>query len=148
MPLFAGSTRSELKLVSELTTRLMLPAGKVLARRGQRPRCEFVIVLDGTAEARRDDRLVEQIGTGSHFGEIGLIRGIREPATVTASADMTVDVVGVREFRTLYSLLDAFRVRVTHELDRRIASWITTGSPLGAAPMLVERAAPTVKEGV
>jgi hypothetical protein len=45
--------------------------------------------------------------------------------------------VGPREFRALYSLLGAFRVRVTHELDRRVASWITEGPPVSVTPMLV-----------
>jgi CRP-like cAMP-binding protein len=102
----------------------MLPPDKVLAHQGQRPSA-FVIVLHGTAQARRDGRHVEDIVTGSYFGEISLVRGICEPADVIARTDLTVDVVGRREFRALYSRLDGFRERVDHELDRRVASWLT-----------------------
>ena len=49
---------------------------------------------------------------------------------------MTVDVVGQREFRALYSVLDGFRQRVDHELDRRVTSWITARSTVTAATML------------
>jgi CRP/FNR family transcriptional regulator, cyclic AMP receptor protein len=127
LPLFAGCSRSELRLVSGVTTRLWLPPGKVLAHQGERPSA-FVIVLDGIAEAGRHERHVEEIATGSYFGEISLVRGIGEPATVIAQTDLTVDVVGPREFRALYSLLDGFRERVDHEIDRRIASWLTPRS--------------------
>jgi CRP-like cAMP-binding protein len=131
LPLFAGCSRSELRLVSEVTTRLWLPPGKVLAHQGQRPSA-FVIVLDGTAQARRGGQHVEEITTGSYFGEISLVRGICEPATIIARTDLTVDVVGPREFRALYSLLDRFRERVDHELDRRVASWLTPRSTVTA----------------
>jgi CRP/FNR family transcriptional regulator, cyclic AMP receptor protein len=131
LPLFAGCSRSELRLVSGATTPLMFPPGKVLAHEGERPSA-FVIVMDGTAEARRDGQHVEEIGTGSYFGEISLVRGIREPATVVAQTDMTVDVVGQREFRALYSVLRGFRERVAYEADRRVASWITPRSSVTA----------------
>ena len=131
LPLFAGWSRSELRLVSGVTTRLILPPGKVLAHQGQQPSA-FVIVLDGIAEARRDGRHVEEIATGSYFGEISLVRGICEPATVIAQTDLTVDVVGQREFRTLYSLVDGFRERVDHELNRRVTRWITPRSTVTA----------------
>src|SRR5262249_41019131 len=100
LSLFAGGSRSELRLVDAVTTRLILPRGTVLAQQGPRPSA-FVILWDGPAAAHRDGQHVEDIGTGSHFGEISLVRGIREPATVIAQTDITVDVVGAREFRTL-----------------------------------------------
>ena len=131
LPLFVGRLRSELRLVSGVTTRSVLPAGKVLAHEGARPSA-FVIVLDGIAAARRDGRPVEAIGTGSYFGEISLVRGIREPAAVIAQTDVTVDVVGQREFRALYSVLVGFRERVDHEVDRRVARWFTPRSTVTA----------------
>jgi CRP-like cAMP-binding protein len=127
LPLFAGCSRSELQLVSGAMTRLMLPPGAVLTHEGARASA-FVIVTNGTAEARRNGQPVEEIGAGGHFGEISLVRGIREPATVIAETDITVDVVGQREFRALYSVLDGFRERVDHELNRRIARWLTPRS--------------------
>ena len=60
------------------------------------------------------------------------MRGIREPATVIAQTDVTVDVVGQREFRALYSVLAGFRERVDHEVDRRVASWFTPRSTVTA----------------
>jgi CRP-like cAMP-binding protein len=131
MPLFAECSRSELRLATGVATRLVVPRGTVLARQGAQPSA-FVIVMDGVADVRRDGRPIEVIATGGHFGEISLVRGICEPVTVVARTDVTVDVVGRREFRSLYSLVDGVRTRVDHELDRRVARWITPRSTVVA----------------
>jgi hypothetical protein len=123
-PLFATCSRSELRLVSAVTTRLVVPPGKVLVHEGARPSA-LVVVRDGAADARRDGRQVEAISTGGHFGEIALVRGICEPGTVVARTPMTVDVVGPREFRTLYAVVDSFRDAIDREIDRRVPSWLT-----------------------
>jgi CRP-like cAMP-binding protein len=136
IPLFAGCSRAQLQLASRLTTPLTLPAGKILAHQGARP-SQFVIVVNGIAEARRDDRPIEVIGPGQYFGEISLVRSIREPATVIARTDITIDIIAKHDFRTLYSLLDTFRHHVDHELDQRVASWITPRPTHAATATLV-----------
>jgi CRP-like cAMP-binding protein len=122
-PLFAGCSRSQLRLVSGAATGLSPEAGTVLARQGGR-RGAFVIVLDGTAEVWRDGQPIDEIGPGGYFGEIALIRRIREPAGIVARTAMTVDVIGEREFAVLYADLARFRRRLDHDLDRRLANWI------------------------
>ena len=130
-PLIARSSRSERRLVVAVTTPLVRPPGTVLARQGARPSA-FVILLDGTAEARRDGRRVEAISPGTHFGEIALVRGIGEPATVIAQTQVSIGVVGPREFRNLYAVLDGFRDGIDRELDRRVPTWLTPRSTVRA----------------
>ncbi len=130
LPLFAGCSRSQLRQVSRAATRLSPGARTVLVRQGQRPR-QFVIVLSGTAEVWRDGQPIDEIGAGGYFGEIGLIRRIREPASIVARTAMTVDVIAERdviakrEFAALYADLALVRQRMDHELDRRLAKWIS-----------------------
>jgi CRP-like cAMP-binding protein len=95
----------------------------VLARQGEQGR-QFVIVLGGTAEVWRDGQPIDEIGAGGYFGEIALIRRIREPASIVARTAMTVDVIAKREFAALYADLAPVRQRMDHELDRRLAKWI------------------------
>ena len=139
LPLLAGCSRSDLRLVSGVATRCIVPPGTVLAHQGAQPSA-FVMVLDGFAEARRDGRPVDAIGAGSHLGEISLVRGTCEPVTAVSRTDMTVDVVGRREFRSLYSLVDGFRARIDREIERRVARWLTPRSTVGAdTPLTLTR---------
>jgi CRP-like cAMP-binding protein len=138
LPLFAGCTRSELRRVSAVATRLTVGAGTVLARRGHRAR-QFVIVLSGTAEVWRDGRRIDEIGPGGSFGEIALVRRIGEPAGVVARGAMTLDVIGSREFATLYADLAPVRRSLDRELDRRVTTWLRASdgrSPRTRVPMV------------
>jgi CRP-like cAMP-binding protein len=109
-------------------------AGAVLVRQGQRSG-QFVIVLDGTAELRRDGYPVDEIGPGGFFGEIALVRRLVEPADVVARTPLTVDVIAPREFASLYDLIEPVRRRIDSVLDERLARWIRpSASPATANP--------------
>jgi hypothetical protein len=123
LPLFAGCSRSQRHQVARAATRLSPAARTVLVREGARRR-QFVIVLDGTAEVWRHGQLIDEIGAGGFFGEITLVQGGSEPATVVAATAMTVDVIARREFATLYADIAPLGRRIDHELDRRPATWI------------------------
>jgi CRP-like cAMP-binding protein len=146
LPLFAGCSRSQLRQVAAAATRLSPGAATVLVRQGERPR-QFVIVLDGTAEVWREGQRIDEIGAGGDFGEIALIRRIREPASVVARTAMTVDVIAWWEFAALYADLALVRQRLDQELDRRLAKWIPASdarSPHAATdlPFLLSPPAP------
>jgi CRP-like cAMP-binding protein len=126
LPLFAGCSRAQLRRVSRAATRLHLGAGSVLARQGER-RPQFVIVLGGTAEVWRDGQPIDEIGAGGNFGEVALVRRIREPASIVAGTAMTIDVIEEREFEALYLDLALVRRRMDRALDWRLAKWLSLG---------------------
>jgi CRP-like cAMP-binding protein len=135
VPLCAGCSASQLRDVGRAASRLHLAAGAVLVREGQRSG-QFVIVLDGTVEVRRDGCPVDEIGAGGFFGEIALVRRLAEPADVVARTPLTVDVVAPREFASLYAQIDPVRRRIDDALDERIARWIRPSvSPEVATPI-------------
>jgi CRP-like cAMP-binding protein len=119
---FRGCSRRDLRFLSALSTRIELPAGRVLARQGEHRR-EFVVVVRGTADLRRDGRLIERLGPGNYYGEFALLAGIPQPATVTAHTPLTVDVMAERDFRCAFSLLPSMRAHIGREFDRRAAAW-------------------------
>jgi Cyclic nucleotide-binding domain/Glyoxalase/Bleomycin resistance protein/Dioxygenase superfamily len=129
LPLFDGCSLAQLRQVSSAAMPLRLEAGTVLVRQGT-PGRQFVFVREGTADVWRDGRRVDEIGPGGHFGEIALIRRIREPASIVARTAMTVDVIAKRDpiakrdFAALYADLAPFRRCIDVELDRRLARWI------------------------
>lgn len=77
-----------------------LPAGTPLIEEGEEGDAFFVII-DGTASVKKGDRLLADVGPGASFGELALIDGEPRSASVIATADVSVAVLGVRMFRTL-----------------------------------------------
>jgi CRP/FNR family transcriptional regulator, cyclic AMP receptor protein len=97
VPLFSTCSRKDLQKLGKASDEIAVKAGKVLVEEG-RPGHEFFLIEDGTAEVRRKNRKVATLGRGQFFGELSLLdRGPRS-ATVVAESDMTLVVLGQREF--------------------------------------------------
>jgi len=97
VPLFSTCSRKDLQKLGKASDEIEVKAGKVLVEEG-RPGHEFFLIEDGTAEVRRKNRKVATLGRGQFFGELSLLdRGPRS-ATVIANTDMTLVVLGQREF--------------------------------------------------
>jgi CRP-like cAMP-binding protein len=109
VPLFAGLSKQDLRLVSALATEMELPAGKVITVEG-RTGYEFV-------EVQRGGRAIASRGPGDYVGEIALIADRPRTATVVAKSRVSVAVIGRREF---HALLD--RVPELAELLRAVVA--------------------------
>jgi CRP/FNR family cyclic AMP-dependent transcriptional regulator len=97
VPLFSTCSRKDLQKLGKASDEIAVKEGKVLVEEGK-PGHEFFLIEDGTAEVRRKNRKVATLGRGQFFGELSLLdRGPRS-ATVIADTDMTLVVLGQREF--------------------------------------------------
>jgi CRP/FNR family transcriptional regulator, cyclic AMP receptor protein len=97
VPLFSTCSRKDLQKLGKASDEIAVKEGKVLVEEGK-PGHEFFLIEDGTAEVRRNNRKVATLGRGQFFGELSLLdRGPRS-ATVIADTDMTLVVLGQREF--------------------------------------------------
>ena len=97
VPLFSTCSRKDLQKLGKASDEIAVRGGKVLVEEGKRGH-EFFLIEDGTAEVRRKNRKVATLGRGQFFGELSLLdRGPRS-ATVVADTDMTLVVLGQREF--------------------------------------------------
>ena len=95
--LFRACSNKELTIIGRASDEVRVPAGKVLCEEGS-PGHEFYLVLEGEAAVSRKKKKVATVGPGQYFGEMALLdRGPRS-ATVTAATDMTLLVLGQREF--------------------------------------------------
>ena len=121
----------ERRRLERLRTAFPVRAGTVLAREG-RPCVEFGVVVEGTALVTRDGRFVALLEPGQSFGELGLVRALPNPVTITAGTEVTLAVMNVREFHSAYTTMPAFRAHVDHEIDRRLATWL---GPRTSAPV-------------
>lgn len=89
VPLFSGCTKRQLKEISEVTTELIIPAEKVLAREGD-VGLEMFIIIDGTASVTRDGRRVATLSAGDVVGELAVISGCPRNATVAAETELRI----------------------------------------------------------
>ncbi|MCI0397258.1 MAG: cyclic nucleotide-binding domain-containing protein [Chloroflexi bacterium] len=90
MPLFATLSPQQLAAVDARLRRLSVPAGRVIARRGQL-RTDLFIVLRGQVEASQPgpagQPIAERYGPGEHFGEYALFADSPYTATYQAVSD-------------------------------------------------------------
>ena len=128
---FARCTRKQRRIVDQLTTELSVHAGTVLARRGGAAR-EYIVIVDGCASAMVDGRVVASLGAGDDFGGGCIARNLTHPTTIVADTAMTLLVMGVREFRTAYSLVPSLHSHVDGEIARRVPGSAPTADPVGA----------------
>jgi CRP/FNR family transcriptional regulator, cyclic AMP receptor protein len=98
IPLFAVLSRKGRKAVAQRTDEIDLEAGRHIVRQGEWA-YEFFTILEGTAEVRRGDQYLADLGPGDFFGEMGLVEDTRRNASVIAKTPMTVVVMTAQAFR-------------------------------------------------
>ena len=100
IPIFAELSKRELRAVSRLMTQIEVKEGRALTREGEVGR-EFMIILDGSAVVRRKGRKIAELGPGDFLGELAVLSGAPRTADVTATTDMTLEMLNRREFMSL-----------------------------------------------
>jgi CRP-like cAMP-binding protein len=121
VPLFAGLSKSQLQEISSLATRLDLPAGRNLTTQGATGQ-EFIIVLEGDVEVIVDGAVVATPTAGECYGEIALLDSRPRTASVVATTDVIVDVIGRREFRELLTRQPQIAEHLRRTMAERLAS--------------------------
>jgi CRP/FNR family cyclic AMP-dependent transcriptional regulator len=118
--LFSGLSREELRRLSRVTDEVVVPAGTTLIHEGAFAH-EFLLIEAGSAEVRRDGRLLATLGPGDFAGEIGAIHDARRNATVTASSELTAIVMTARDLRDLARELPSVAARLDAAIAARTA---------------------------
>jgi CRP/FNR family cyclic AMP-dependent transcriptional regulator len=120
VPLFARCSRAELKEIAMLADEIDLKEGKEMTREGA-PGREFFVLLEGTADVKKNSRRVNTLGPGDFFGEIALVS--REPRTATVVATSPVRALVITEWSFRQLLDDAPRVKtkVMEAMAQRLA---------------------------
>jgi CRP-like cAMP-binding protein len=100
VPLFQNLSAKQLAVIDRLVTMIDVPAGRELIRQGESG-LEFVVVVDGEAEVRRDGEVIAVRGPGTFFGEMALLLDRPRNASVVARTAMSIDVINRHDFRRL-----------------------------------------------
>jgi CRP-like cAMP-binding protein len=117
--IFADLPKKDLLLLDRHVTPTRVSAGTELAREGFAP-LQFVLLVDGTASVRRGGRLIARLGPGSAIGELSLLDGGAQSATVTADEDCAVLAVAANEFRAMLDESPGFAKNLLKSLAQRL----------------------------
>jgi len=92
-----GCTSRERAAIRRRADLIDLPAGTVLIREGDRSRW-FYALVNGDVSVTTDGNTVGRVAAGEPVNEVDVLRNEASAVTVTADTDVSVLVMGRREF--------------------------------------------------
>jgi CRP/FNR family cyclic AMP-dependent transcriptional regulator len=119
VPLFAGLSKKELRLVAGHTEEVVVQAGKVLCREGESAN-EFGLIISGGAEVTRAGRRLAKLGPGEFYGEMAILDASPRSATVTATTACELIVMHRRDFSLLIDSVPGIARKVLAGLASRL----------------------------
>jgi CRP/FNR family cyclic AMP-dependent transcriptional regulator len=121
IPLFAGLSKDDQRVVAQYADEVDVEAGTVLAQEG-RLAYEFFAIKEGTADVTLGGQHAAALGPGDFFGEIGLLAGDRRVATVVATSKMSLVVLTGSQLRAIDSRMPGVGDRIRSAMAQRIAA--------------------------
>lgn len=123
VPLFAHTSKRELEQIAQIADEIDLREGKEMTRQGERGR-EFFVLLEGTADVKKNGRRINKLTNGDFFGEIALVSDTPRTATVVATSPVRALVITDRAFNRLLKDSPEIQSKVLSALAARLApSW-------------------------
>jgi CRP-like cAMP-binding protein len=120
VPLFSRLSKQALEEVARIADEIDFGEGKVLTKEGARGH-EFVVILDGGAEVRRNGRKINTLGNGDFLGEIALVTKQPRTATVTTTRPTRALVVTDRDFLMLLKRSPEVGQGIVQAMGERLA---------------------------
>jgi CRP-like cAMP-binding protein len=117
--LFSTSSAKELRLIRKALEEATVPAGRLLCEQGTIGR-EFFLIVDGQASVRRNNRKVATLGPGQYFGELALLDRRPRSASVTSDTEMTLLILGQREFNAVLDSVPALSRKLLAAMATRL----------------------------
>ena len=100
LPLFESVPDEDLEKISPFVSEVSVSEGKPLVTEGDYA-YEFMAIEEGTAEVRRGDERLAELGPGDFFGEMGLLGDDKRNATVVATSPMRLLTLDQWDMRRL-----------------------------------------------
>lgn len=98
--IFANLPKKDLVQLDRHVTASTVEDGTQLAREGFKP-TQLVLLVEGNAKVKRGKRTIATLGPGDTIGELSILDGGKQTATVTADGECDVLVVSANEFRAM-----------------------------------------------
>jgi CRP/FNR family transcriptional regulator, cyclic AMP receptor protein len=119
VPLFSTCSRRDLQIVARHMHVIELSGEAVLIREGETGDA-FYVLLEGDATVSQDERQIAVVHAGDHFGELALLDPAPRDATITASTDVVVGVLGARAFNAIVRDVPGMNAKLLRALARRL----------------------------
>jgi CRP-like cAMP-binding protein len=119
VPLFSACSKKELQALAKRAQDTTVPAGTPVVREGEAGDA-FYVIVSGQADVDRSGTVVATIGPGTFFGDLALLDMAPRNATVTATTDMELIVLGQREFSAMIDESTAFARTLLKGLAHRL----------------------------
>jgi CRP-like cAMP-binding protein len=120
VPLFGGLSKRGLRRVVQAASEIDEPAGTVLVREGDLGR-ELYVLVAGSARVTRKGRRIAEMGPGDFFGELAFLSHAERTATVTATSDSRLLILGPRELEVLIGSEPRIGVKMLGVVAKRLA---------------------------
>jgi CRP/FNR family cyclic AMP-dependent transcriptional regulator len=88
VPLFSSLDKKALNYVASSAGKKTYKQGDKIAREGEKA-ISFYLILDGSVDVRRGNRIIAKLGKGQFFGEMALFDDQPRSADVVAAEDTT-----------------------------------------------------------
>ena len=118
IPLFAGLSRKERRSVAQRADEVDVEAGREIVREGDFP-YEFFAIEEGTAEVKRGEQHLAELGPGDFFGEMGLLENAPRNASVVTRSPLTAVVMTGSDFRQIDRELPEVAKKIRKAIDER-----------------------------
>jgi CRP/FNR family transcriptional regulator, cyclic AMP receptor protein len=118
IPLFSGLAKKDRRRVAQQADEVDIQPGRHLVREGEFA-YEFFVIEEGTAEVRRGDQYLDELGPGDFFGEMGLIGDTTRNASVIATTPLTAVVMTGSAFRQIDRELPDIARKIRKEIEAR-----------------------------
>ena len=121
LPLFEGVSDEDLDKIAPFVSEVSVSEGKHLVDEGDYA-YTFMAIEEGTAEVRRGDERVAELGQGDFFGELGVL-GVsdRRTATVVATSPMRLITLDRWDMRRLEKAIPSAAERIRAAAEQRQA---------------------------
>ena len=119
VPLFSRCTKKELEAIAAESDELFLPEGSELTKQGGHGR-EFMVIAEGSADVKKNNRRINQLGSGDFLGEIALLSDAPRTATVTTTSPTRLLVLTDRAFVRVTGSMPSIQASVMKALSERL----------------------------
>jgi CRP/FNR family transcriptional regulator, cyclic AMP receptor protein len=119
VPLLSSFSKRELTKVARAADEVTVKAGRQVVVEGKVGH-ECFVILAGEASVSREDHVIATFRAGDHFGELALLDGGPRTATVTATTDLDLLVIGQRQFLGLLEELPGLSRKILATLAGQI----------------------------
>ena len=117
--LFSTSSARDLRTIRKALEEVTVPPGRLLCEQGTIGR-EFFLILSGQASVKRNNRKVATLGPGQYFGELALLDRRPRSASVTSDTEMTLLVLGQRQFNGVLDAVPALSRKLLSAMSTRL----------------------------